>query len=128
MKGTASRWRRKSGRDLQPRPGYKAKSSRARLFEKVRGRIWLDKAEREIRRAEGVAFDTVSIGWGLVAKIEKGTRFELERTRIGEGLWAMTRQAMKFDARVMLVKNMSSEMTTRLSDLRHQSSYHSKAN
>jgi hypothetical protein len=114
--------------DFEPRSGFRASSSRARLFEKIRGRLWLDKTDTEIMRAEGVAFDSVSIGWGLVARIEKGTKFEMERRKVKDGLWLNTSQSFQFAARLMLVKNLSNQVTNRWSGFRHKSEFSEKAN
>ncbi|MDX2152251.1 MAG: hypothetical protein SFV54_16050 [Bryobacteraceae bacterium] len=104
--------------DFQPRPGYKPKDMKARIFEKVRGRVWIDKAESQFLKMDAEVFDTVSIGFGVLAKIEKGTQFHLEQTRLPDGFWAPAKQLMKFDARVMLVKSMRNEMETTYREFR----------
>ena len=114
--------------DIEPRPGFRPSSSCARLFEKIRGRLWLDKTDTEIMRAEGEAFDTVSIGWGLVARIEKGTRFGIERRKVTDGVWLNTSQSFKFGARVMLVKHLSNQVTNHWKEFRHKSQFAEKSN
>lgn len=104
-----------------PKPGYAPKSTRARLFEKMNGTFWIDQSDRELVKAEAEMFDAVSIGFGLLGKIEKGTRFALERKRNASGHWLMASQTVKFAARVALFKHISAEMTTRHWDYRHKS-------
>jgi hypothetical protein len=94
---------------ISPRPGYQPRSMRARLFEKMRGKMWIDQADHEMTKADVEMFDTVSLGFGLVGRIEKGTRFHLERQRVGPGTWLMSAQSMRFDARIMLFKTMRRE-------------------
>jgi hypothetical protein len=97
----------------EPRPGYEPKNIRARVFTKTTGKLWIDKAERELTRADAEVFDTVSVGFGIIGKIEKGTRFHIERMRLPEGTWMISSQSVRFGARVMLVKYISNEIHNR---------------
>ncbi len=113
--------------DCTPRPGYKARNMRARVFEKVRGRLWIDKAETELVRAEAEVFDTVNIALGLLGKIEKGTRFFIQRRRVAPETWLPETETVRFAARVMLFKSMNNEVTTRNSEFRHRSEMAARA-
>ncbi|MBM3735112.1 MAG: hypothetical protein FJW39_04935 [Acidobacteria bacterium] len=104
--------------DFEPRPGYRAKNMRARIFEKMRGRIWIDKAESEMVKTEAEMFDTVSIGFGVIGKIEKGTQMRFGRIRTGEGHWLIEDQWFKFNARFMMVKTLHREMMSRYTNFR----------
>jgi len=104
--------------EVSPRPGYKARNMRARVFEKVRGRVWIDKTDSQLVKAEAEVFETVNIALGLMGRIEKGTRFSLQRRKVADEAWLPETQTMKFAARVMLVKSIHQEQTTRYSDYR----------
>ena len=107
--------------ECSPRAGYRAKNVRARVFEKTRGRLWIDKAESELVKGDVEVFDTVSVGWGVLGRIEKGTRFFIQRRKVAPQTWLLEGQTIKFAARMMLFKTVHSEMITRFSDFRHQS-------
>ncbi len=99
--------------DFSPRPGYTAKRLRARVFEKCRGRVWIDKADKQAVKVNAEIYDTVSIGFGLLAKIEKGTQFHLEQVRLNdEDLWVPHRETIRFDARVMVFKTVKTQIDT----------------
>jgi hypothetical protein len=106
---------------FSPRPGYSANNVRARLFEKTNGKLWIDKADRELVKGEAETFAPMNIGFGLVGKIEKGTRFSLQRRRLAEGAWLLDNQMVRFAARIALFKYMSNEVVTRQSEYRHKS-------
>lgn len=106
--------------ECEPRPGYEASNMRARVFEKTRGKIWIDKAAHELVRVDAEVFDTVNIGWGLIGKIQKGTRFHLERSRVDDGVWLPQSQTIRFTVRVLLFKTISQEETTRYSAYVHK--------
>ncbi len=101
--------------EFEPRPGYKPSNMRARIFEKMRGKLWIDKEESELVKVEAEMFDTVSMGFGLFAKIAKGTQFGLERRKVAEGAWLEETTRFRFDAR-FLVKTLRMEQIERYSD------------
>jgi hypothetical protein len=107
--------------ECSPRKGYKASNLRARVFEKVRGKIWMDAAEEQIVRVDAEVFDTVSIGWGLIGKVQKGTRFHLERSRLADGSWLPNSQSIRFAASYLVFKSLAQEEITRYSEYRHKS-------
>lgn len=103
--------------DFFPRAGYRPSNMKARIFEKMRGRMWIDKADSEMVKTDAEMFDTVSIGFGVLAKIVKGTQFSLGRRKTGEGHWLMQWTRFRFDAR-FLFKTIRQEQLTRFEDYR----------
>lgn len=96
----------------EPRPGYKPPSMRARFFEKVRGKVWVDQTEKDLVRVEAEVFDTISLGFGLLGRVEKGTRFSLNRARVSEGHYFTESSLVRFSAKVLLFKTLMSEIST----------------
>ena len=107
--------------NCEPRPGYSPRNMRAKVFEKMKGKLWIDRMDRELVKAEAETFDTVSIGLGILGRVEKGTRFSIRRNKLQDGNWVMSEQNIRFGARVMLVKWMGNEIQTRMSDFQHKS-------
>jgi hypothetical protein len=95
--------------EATPNPAYKAKNMQARVFEKMRGKIWLDKADTQLVRADIEVFDTVSIGFGVLGRLEKGTRFFINRVKASADTWLTAEQMMKIAGRMMLVKPLYRE-------------------
>src|SRR5258708_16474166 len=58
--------------DAQPRPGYEPKSREGKILPKLRGRIWIDKADLQWTKFDVITTDTISFGLFL-ARIHKGT-------------------------------------------------------
>jgi hypothetical protein len=104
--------------EASPNPAYKARNMRARVFEKMNARIWIDKAATELVKAEAEMFDTVNVGYGVLGKIEKGTRLKLQRRLVGDGVWLIESQSLKYSARILLIKNLRSETATEWWDFR----------
>jgi hypothetical protein len=100
---------------FSPRPGYKPKDLRARFAAKLRGKVWIDQSDTEFVRADAEVFEPVSIGWGVVGKVDKGARMTLERHKTADGAWVPDSQMTRFIAR-LLVKTWGQEQTTRYAE------------
>lgn len=72
--------------DAEPRPGYRPKLPRAKYFTKIRGRIWINKADYQWVKLEAETLDTISLGWVLM-RLFKGSRIEFEQTRVNDEIW-----------------------------------------
>ncbi len=107
--------------DFEPRPGYKPRNIRARIFEKMRGRMWVDVADGEIARLEAEMFGDVNIGLGIFGKIAKGTQFSLGRRQVDEKRWMVDWQKFRFDARILLVKTIRRQEVNRFDQFRRRS-------
>ncbi|MBI4905588.1 MAG: hypothetical protein HY820_18290 [Acidobacteria bacterium] len=102
--------------EFTPRPGYSPKSFKYRVFEKIRGRIWTDESSGEMIQVEAEVFENVGVGFGILGKINKGTRFFMSRTEAAPGIWMPASQRIHFEARVLLVKNMRQEIDVNFSE------------
>jgi len=105
--------------DFWPHPGSQPKSLRSRVFEKSKGRLYIDKQESELTRGDAEVFDNISIGFGI-GKIEKGTRFHIERARGPSGVWLLDRQDIRFAIRLMLIKDIQAEVANQYFDYRYK--------
>jgi hypothetical protein len=106
--------------EATPRPGYQARNMRARVFEKLNATLWIDKATSELVKAEAEMFDTVNVGFGLVGRVDKGTRLRLQRRQVTDGIWLIDAQSLRFSARFLMFKSIRNEATTEWSDFRHR--------
>jgi hypothetical protein len=90
--------------DADPRPGFQPHHKEAKYFSKVRGRIWIDKAESQWVKVDFEAMDTLS--WGLfLARVHRGTHILVEQTRVNDEVWLPKHVWLKLDAKVALLKN-----------------------
>jgi len=100
-----------------PRPGYRARSNVAKLFAKVRGQLWIDKADHQWVRTEAEVTDNVAWGW-VVARLAKGARLDIRMTRVNNEVWLPKQIEAKASARVALVKMYRIESETSYSNYR----------
>jgi len=95
--------------DAEPRPGYEPKSREAKMLPKLRGRIWIDKADLQWMKFDVTTIDTISFGLFL-ARIHKATRIMVEATRVNEEVWLPKHVAVHVDVRLALLKNYNEDV------------------
>lgn len=103
---------------FHPRRGYQPKQLRSRILQKVRGRVWIDKLDGNFSKVDVEVFDTVNYGFGILAKIEKGTRVQVYQAALEPGLWAPRRLVVNYEVRVMLIKSVRHTIETVYTDYR----------
>jgi len=92
--------------DADPRPGFQARRKEAKYLSKVRGRIWIDRADSQWVKVDLEALDTLS--WGLfLARVHPGTHIVVEQTRINDEVWLPKHVWMRLDAKIALLKNFN---------------------
>jgi hypothetical protein len=93
----------------EPRSGYEPKRRDARILNKFKGRVWIDKAETQWVKLDITAIDTISVGF-VLARIHKGTRVLIELTRVNDEVWLPKLVQLHFDARVALFKSYDEDV------------------
>jgi len=101
--------------DAEPRPGFEPHKREAKALTKIRGRIWIDKAEHQWVRMDAEVIDTISFGLFL-ARLHKGTRINVELTRINDEVWLPKHVSAKVDVRLALLKNFDVDEDTTYRD------------
>lgn len=89
-----------------PRPRTAPKSREARLVSAFQGEAWVDEAHHEIVRVEAEAVESLSYGFGLVAKLSKGTRAMAQRAEVLPGTWQPTAVRIAGDGRALLFRRL----------------------
>jgi hypothetical protein len=85
-----------------PRPGYRPPNTESQVLTGMRGRLWIDEASKQWVKVQASVMSPVSIE-GFVARVEPGTRFELEKRPVGGGLWFKSHFSMAARTKILLV-------------------------
>ena len=72
---------------LAPRPDYRPRTDAGKLMKKVRIRAWVHETEHEVVRVDAEAIEDITVGWGLIGRLHKGTTGQFLRRRISDGAW-----------------------------------------
>jgi hypothetical protein len=101
----------------EPRPGYHGKADDAKYFSKIRGKIWIDKAEYQWVKVEAETIDTISFGLVLF-RLYKGAHLQFEQARVNEEIWLPKHVHIEAAGRVGLVLRGSIEADSRFENYR----------
>jgi len=105
-----------------PRHGYNPPNMHAQVLTGMQGQLWIDQKTYQWVKVTAEVIHPVSID-GILARVEPGTRFELEMAPIAGGTWQTTHFSMKSEAKVMvLFKHNGQEDSTYFSYQRLRSS------
>jgi len=103
---------RRDGRDtivvtFAAKPDARPQTREGRLAKAFKGSIWVDEAAHEVLRVEGVAADSMSFGFGVVARLNEGTQATLTREPVDGGIWLPTAIRLTGDGRAMLFRKLN---------------------
>ncbi|HTR37020.1 MAG TPA: hypothetical protein VMH80_14035 [Bryobacteraceae bacterium] len=85
-----------------PRPGYQPPNTDSEVLTGMRGTLWVDTRTYQWVKVEAQVVRPVSIA-GFLARVQPGTRFELEKMPVGDGIWQPKHFAMQSNARVLFL-------------------------
>jgi hypothetical protein len=91
---------------LTPRPRSDPRTREGRHMRRFAARAWVSESDHELVRVDAEAVETLSIGFGLLARIHKGTRLSFERRKINGEAWLPARSSYAGSARVGLVRTL----------------------
>jgi hypothetical protein len=92
-----------------PKPDYRPRSMETQVLKGMQGEMWIDQKTYQWVRVTAQVITPVSIE-GFLARVEPGTRFELEKMPVEEGsIWLTSHFAMRSSARVLFMFNRSSQ-------------------
>jgi hypothetical protein len=92
----------------------------ASVLKGMRGELWIDVKTFQWVKVEAHVVKPVSIA-GFLARVEPGTRFELENMPVDDGVWLPRHFAMQSHAKILMLFNKKSQENETYSDYRKMS-------
>jgi hypothetical protein len=83
-----------------PRAGYQPTNKETKVLTGMQGELWIEKQTFHWVKVEAEVIHPVSIV-GFLARVEPGTRFELENVPVDSRIWLPAHFAMKSRARIL---------------------------
>jgi hypothetical protein len=84
-----------------PKPGYNPPNMDSEVLPGMQGELWIDEKSFQWVKVTAQVIRPVSIA-GFLARVEPGTRFELEKAPVGDGtIWFPSHFAEKANAKVL---------------------------
>jgi hypothetical protein len=88
---------------LTPRPDSKPKTREGELMKHFTVRAWISETDYELVRLEADAIDSLSWGFGMLARLHKGARLSFLRRKINDEVWLPAEMNYSGSARVGLL-------------------------
>jgi hypothetical protein len=78
--------------DYEPNPGFESKLRFSGVYKQIYGKVWVDEASGYVVRLEAELRRDIPIGGGIVGKVYKGSRIEIQQAEPapGAGVWLPT--------------------------------------
>ena len=89
--------------DLTPRPNARVTTSDGQRMKQFAGRMWLSDGDYHIARVRLHAVDSVSVGWGVVARVDPGSGFDFVRKKFA-GTWVSSELTIEGSGRTLLFR------------------------
>ncbi len=101
-----------------PRANAKPERREGRLARYFSGEVRVDEALHEVIRIDATAIDDIAYGFGLIARLDEGTRVSLVRREIEPGLWQPVSVRFQGQGRAMMFRKLNLDFTIEWSDYR----------
>jgi hypothetical protein len=87
---------------FRARPNARPSTREGRIAQNFEGTVWIDAERHEVMHVEAISIDDISFGFGIVARLGKGTTGSLTRAPVEPDLWMPTRLRLSGSGRAML--------------------------
>ena len=98
---------------FHPDPAYPARSVEQRVFHAMSGTIWIDARLKRLVRLDGQVAQNLDFGYGLLARLDKGGWFRLERRQVSPTDWKTERLEIHMTGRALMLKSFTRETSER---------------
>ncbi|HJZ96691.1 MAG TPA: hypothetical protein VKE70_09285 [Candidatus Solibacter sp.] len=96
--------------DATPKPGYKPVSNATRFFPKMKGRIWIARADYEVLKVDIESLDTISFG-GFLVRMAKGSHIVIDAEHVNNEVWMPAKAVLRGSVRIALIKVIRGEVS-----------------
>jgi hypothetical protein len=103
---------------LVPRKQVRTKSDAGAYLKKMRGKAWVNEADRQVVRLEMDVIDDITFGLGLLARMQKGSTIAFRRTLVNGEIWLPAEAQYKIVGKTLVFRKFALESTTQFSDYR----------
>jgi hypothetical protein len=103
---------------LDPRPGYTPRTPQGRIIKSFRGQAWVDEQDRELVRLKTDVLETVSVKFGFIFRLLRGSRGHVERRKIDGETWLPTYTRFTGSGRVFFLWQIDLDQATEFTSYR----------
>lgn len=91
---------------FQPSPDFEPSSRQSLILQGMAGELWVDPSTERMVKISGSLIEDVKIGWGFLARLNKGGTFRMEQSQGPDGTWHQMLLSVHFDGTVLIFKHI----------------------
>jgi hypothetical protein len=91
---------------FEARPDAQPRTREGRVARAFSGRAWVHETEYEVMHVAATATDDVSFGWGVIARLHRGSEVRFTRRRVA-GVWLPAETSFDGTGRAILVRKVT---------------------
>jgi len=99
-----------------PKANFKPGTRDGKILQHIGGRAWISEDDHQLARLEAEILDPISIGAGILAKLQKGSTLTFERRKINDEIWLPVRAEILLNAKVLLLKGFNMREVSEFSE------------
>jgi len=103
---------------FRPNPDYTPPTHTEQVLTGMSGFLLIDANRNRIAKIDGTLMKDVGFGWGILGHLDKGGRFLVEQTDVGNDHWEISHMELAFTGKVLLFRNLNIESKESYSDFR----------
>ncbi len=101
---------------FSPNPRYDPPSHVEQVLVGMQGVVLIDAQEERIARINGTLFKDVGFGWGILGRLDRGGRFQVDQAVVSDNHWTIARMDLTFTGKMLLFKSINIKSTEIYSD------------
>ena len=101
---------------FSPNPRYDPPSHVEQVLVGMQGVVLIDAQAERIARIDGTLFKDVGFGWGILGRLDRGGRFQVDQADVSDNHWTIARMNLTFTGKMLLFKSINIKSTEIYSD------------
>ena len=101
-----------------PNPNFSPPSREALVLQGMQGVVIVDATAKRIVKIDGTMMRDVSIGWGIIGRLNKGGRFVVDQAPVEDNRWAITHMVLNFTGKALIFKSIRIDSVDTASDFK----------
>lgn len=103
---------------FRPNPKFDPPSRETIIYRGMEGTVVVEPRDLRLVRIEAALVEDVTLGWGLLARLNKGGRITMEQSLLPDGEWQTTSMTLDFIGKAFLFKTIRIKQKQSISEFR----------
>jgi hypothetical protein len=94
---------------FRPNPAYNPPTYEARVYHALTGEVWIQTQSKRLLKIDAHIVSEIDFGFGILGRIEKGGKFQIQRERVSENRWKTSVVDVHVSGHIIFFKNISKD-------------------